>query len=89
MVNIDLNTVRVCCSARGGAASRVVHVLSARCSYVMCSWSHVDSCAFAPAACTVSCVVSVLCRVCPRVVRTLSYCFACRKFTSLRITRFN
>jgi hypothetical protein len=36
---------------------------------------------------TVSCVVSMLCRAYPRVVRTL--CFARRKFASLRISRSN
>ena len=35
---------------------------------------------------TVSCVVSVLCRACPRVVCTLSCCFTCHKFISLRIS---
>jgi hypothetical protein len=36
-----------------------------------------------------SCVVSVLCRACPRVVRTLSCCFAHRKLASLRISLAN
>jgi hypothetical protein len=40
-------------------------------------------------ACTVSCVVRVLCRVCPCIVCTLSYCFVRRKFASLRIPRAN
>jgi hypothetical protein len=38
---------RVLFRARLRAALQVVHVLSARCSCVMCSWSRVDSCAFA------------------------------------------
>jgi hypothetical protein len=58
--------------ARWRAVSRVIHVLSACCSCVMCSWSRADSCAFALIARAASCVVSVLCRACPRVVCTLS-----------------
>jgi hypothetical protein len=38
---------------------------------------------------TVLCVISVLCRVYPRVIRTLSCCFARRKFSSLRIPHAN
>jgi hypothetical protein len=41
------------------------------------------------ACCVVSCVISVLCRTCPRVVCALSCYFARHKFASLRISRFN
>jgi hypothetical protein len=44
---------------------------------------------FALVARAVSCVVGVLCRACPRVVCTLSCCFTCRKFASLRISYVN
>jgi hypothetical protein len=40
-------------------------------------------------ACTVSCVVRVLCRACPRIVCMLSYYFVRRKFASLRIPHAN
>jgi hypothetical protein len=44
---------------------------------------------FALVARAVSCIVSVLCRACPRVVCTLSCCFTCHKFIPLRISLFN
>jgi hypothetical protein len=80
---------RVLFRARWRAALHVMHVLSTRCSCVMCSWPHVDSCVFAPVARAVSCVVNVLRRVCLRVVCTLSCCFTRHKFVSLRISHFN
>jgi hypothetical protein len=44
---------------------------------------------FALVARAVSCIVSVLCHACPRVVCTLSCCFTCHKFISLRVSLFN
>jgi hypothetical protein len=44
---------------------------------------------FALVARAVSCVVSVLCHACLRVVCTVSCCFTRRKFVSLRISYVN
>ena len=75
-----------CCFAR---RSRAVCALFVRDGLVVACWFVPVRASFALVVRIISCVVSVLCRACSRVVCTLSYCFACHKFVSLRISCVN
>jgi hypothetical protein len=75
-----------CCFAR---CSRAVCALFVRDGLVVACWFVPVRASFALVVRTVSCVVSVLCRACPRVVCTLPCCFACHKFVLLKISCVN